>query len=97
MKGYEVDLAKDGEQGKESFTSGKFDLAILDVMLPKKDGFWLGEVIKASDPDFPIIFLTAKNQSKDAIKGLKIGADDYVSKPFNMEELVLRINSFNQM
>ncbi len=92
MKGFVVELSKDGEQGKESYSKGKFDLAILDVMLPKKDGFWLGEVIKAGDPDFPIIFLTAKNQSKDAIKGLRIGADDYVSKPFNMEELVLRIN-----
>jgi len=93
MRGYETTLAQNGLEGKERFFDKNFDLGILDVMMPKKDGFWLGEVIRSQDPFFPIIYLTAKNNKRDTIKGFEIGADDYVTKPFSMEELLLRIQA----
>jgi DNA-binding response OmpR family regulator len=93
MRGYDTTLAKNGLEGKERFLEKKFDLGILDVMMPKKDGFWLGEIIRSKDPFFPIIYLTAKNNRRDAIKGFEVGADDYVTKPFSMEELLLRIQA----
>jgi len=91
--GFNVTWAKDGEAGFEAFCKGNFDLCVLDVMLPKKDGFQLGKEIKAVNESTPIIFLTAKSLDPDKVKGFKIGADDYITKPFNMELLTLRIKA----
>lgn len=93
MKGYETTLCRDGEEGWSKFKKDKFNLAILDVMMPKKDGFTLGKEIKKVQEDLPVIYLTAKNLKEDIIEGLKIGADDYMTKPFSMEELLLRIGA----
>lgn len=93
MKGYSTILCRDGEEGWSKFKKGAFDLCILDIMMPKKDGFTLGKEIKKVEEDLPIIYLTAKNLKDDIIQGLKIGADDYITKPFSMEELLLRINA----
>lgn len=93
IKGLDATLRKDGEEGMETFTHGVFDLCILDVMMPKKDGFTLAKEIRAKDKHIPIIFLTAKSMKEDTIKGLKIGADDYMTKPFSMEVLLLRIQA----
>lgn len=90
---YEVVLAVDGLIGMEFFNNGDFDLCILDVMLPFKDGFTIAEEIRAKNQEIPIIFLTAKNMEKDRIRGLKAGADDYITKPFSTEELSLRIEA----
>ena len=91
MKGYDTTLCRDGEEGWAKFKKGRYDLCILDIMMPKKDGFTLGKEIKKIEEDLPIIYLTAKNLKDDVIEGLKIGADDYITKPFSMEELLLRI------
>ena len=91
MKGYDTTLCRDGEEGWSKFKKGRYDLCILDIMMPKKDGFTLGKEIKKIEEDLPIIYLTAKNLKDDLIEGLKIGADDYITKPFSMEELLLRI------
>lgn len=93
MKGYSTTLCRDGEEGWSKFKKGAYDLCILDIMMPKKDGFTLGKEIKKVEEDLPIIYLTAKNLKDDVIEGLKIGADDYITKPFSMEELLLRINA----
>jgi len=93
LKGFKTTLCKDGQEGLNTFNSGFFDLCILDVMMPKKDGFTLAQDIKNKDQDIPIIFLTAKSMKEDTIQGLKIGADDYMTKPFSMEELLLRIQA----
>ncbi len=93
MSNYEVVLARDGREGFEKFRNGNFDLCILDVMLPIMDGFTLAEEIRKSDVDIPLIFLTAKNMEKDRIRGLRTGADDYITKPFSTEELSLRIEA----
>ena len=93
LKGFDSKLCRDGQEGIEEFGRSKFDLCLLDIMMPKKDGFTLASDIKKKSPSTPIIFLTAKNLTEDAIKGLQIGADDYVTKPFSMEELILRINA----
>lgn len=93
LKGFEVTLAKDGNKGYKKFSSGKFDLLVLDVMMPKLDGFNLARKIREEDENTPIIFLTAKSMAEDRIEGLKIGADDYITKPFSTEELLLRINN----
>lgn len=93
VKKYDVKLARDGEAGFSEYNSGKFDLLILDVMMPKLDGFNLAKRIRENDKDTPIIFLTAKSMTEDRIEGLKIGADDYLTKPFSTEELLLRINN----
>jgi len=93
MKGYDTTLCRDGEEGWNKFKKDKFDLCLLDVIMPKKDGFTLAEEIKKVQEDQPILFLTAKNQKEDVIDGLKIGADDYLTKPFSMEELLLRISA----
>ena len=90
-KGYDTDLCADGEEGYKAFVKGKYDLCVLDVMMPKKDGFTLAQEIRNVKADVPIIFLTAKSLKEDVLEGLKIGADDYITKPFSMEELVLRI------
>ena len=93
MKGYDCTLCRDGEEGWSKFKKDKFNLCILDIMMPKKDGFTLGKEIKKVQEDLPIIYLTAKNLKEDIIEGLKIGADDYITKPFSMEELLLRIGA----
>lgn len=92
-KGYNVTLSPDGEDGYKKFIDGKFDLCVLDVMMPKKDGFSLAQDIRLVNSDVPIIFLTAKALKEDILEGFKIGADDYITKPFSMEELVLRIEA----
>ncbi len=91
--GYRVTRAKDGQAGYEAFQSDKFDLCILDVMMPKKDGFTLAKEIRTSNTEVPIFFLTAKGLKDDRIEGLSIGADDYITKPFDMDELCLRIDN----
>jgi DNA-binding response OmpR family regulator len=93
MKGYEPTLCRDGEDGWNKFKKDKYDLCLLDIMMPKKDGFTLAKEIKKVQENLPILFLTAKNQKDDIIEGLKIGADDYLTKPFSMEELLLRITA----
>lgn len=91
-KNYEVVLAKDGNEGLDMFLSGEnFDMCLLDVMMPKKDGFSLAKEIRLKDPDIPVIFLTAKSMKEDTIQGFKSGADDYITKPFSIEELLMRI------
>jgi DNA-binding response OmpR family regulator len=92
-KGYDVTLAKDGNQGLDIFLSQEFDFCILDVMMPKKDGFSLAKEIRTKNPEVPILFLTAKSMQEDTIKGFEVGADDYMTKPFSMEELLLRIKA----
>ena len=93
ISGYKVEHAEDGVKGFETFQNGKFDLCLLDVMMPFKDGFTLAEEIRRIDKNIPIIFLTAKTMKEDKIKGFKIGADDYITKPFSTEELSLRIEA----
>lgn len=93
MHEYDVTLATDGAQGLESYNKGQFDLCIFDVMMPKKDGFTLAKEIREKDTEMPIIFLTAKTMKDDVLKGFKIGADDYITKPFNSEELLFRIQA----
>ena len=92
-KGYLVEHRKDGKQGWDAYNDGEFDLLILDVMMPLMDGFSLAKKIRQSDEDTPIIFLTAKSMKQDTITGFQAGADDYLTKPFSMEELILRINA----
>jgi len=91
--GFEVTLARDGNQGFEEFYKNRFDILLLDVMLPKKDGFALAKDIRKINVSVPIIFLTAKGQVDDRIEGFKIGADDYLTKPFEIEELELRMEA----
>jgi two-component system, OmpR family, response regulator len=93
MNDYDVVLAENGEIGFELFKKGKFDLCIFDVMMPKKDGFSLAKDVRAINQQIPIIFLTARGMKEDVVEGLKIGADDYIKKPFNSEELLLRIQA----
>ncbi|MBD5278589.1 MAG: response regulator transcription factor [Bacteroides sp.] len=92
-KGFNADLFPDGEKGYKAFLKGKYDLCVLDVMMPKKDGFTLAQEIRNVNSEVPIIFLTAKNLKDDILEGFKIGADDYITKPFSMEELVVRIDA----
>jgi len=92
-KGFIVDLFADGEAGAKNFSKEKYDLCLLDVMMPKKDGFALAQEIRAINAEIPIIFLTAKTMKEDILEGFKIGADDYLTKPFSMEELLLRIEA----
>ena len=92
-KGYAADLRTDGQQGKEAYTQGGYDLLILDVMMPLKDGFTLAKEIRQKDTTTPIIFVTAKSMKQDTIQGFQNGADDYITKPFVMEELLLRISA----
>ena len=92
-KGLRVDLRTDGEAGLNAFSKDKYDLCILDVMMPKMDGFTLAKHIREIDPDTPIIFLTAKSMKDDILEGFKLGADDYISKPFSMDELLFRMEA----
>ena len=92
-KGFTTELCADGELGYKAFLKTKFDICVLDVMMPKKDGFTLAKEIRNSNQEIPIIFLTAKTLKEDILEGFKIGADDYITKPFSMEELVFRIEA----
>ncbi|MFO7823045.1 MAG: response regulator transcription factor [Cyclobacterium sp.] len=91
VKGFDVTLCRDGEQGWNKYKKDYYQLCILDVMMPKKDGFTLGKEIRKVEENVPIIYLTAKNLKEDVIQGFRIGADDYITKPFSMEELLMRI------
>lgn len=93
MHDYDVTLATDGVLGLEAFKKSHFDLCVFDVMMPRKDGFTLARDIRERNQEVPIIFLTAKTMKDDVLQGFKIGADDYISKPFNSEELLLRIQA----
>src|SRR6476661_6091690 len=94
LKGkFDVVLCKDGEEGLKAFTKDKFDLCILDVMMPKKDGFSLAKDIRKINPTIPIIFATAKGMMEDKVQAFNLGGDDYIIKPFRIEELLLRINA----
>ena len=92
-KGYDVDLFPDGEVGAKAFPKNQYSICLLDVMMPKKDGFTLAQEIRQQNSNIPIIFLTAKTLKEDVLEGFKIGADDYLTKPFSMEELLLRIEA----
>jgi DNA-binding response OmpR family regulator len=92
-KGFETKLAEDGQKGGELFFKGTYDLLLLDVMMPIKDGLSLAKDIRLSDKHTPIIFLTAKSMKEDTIEGFNAGADDYITKPFSMEELLARVNA----
>lgn len=92
-KGYDTDLKPDGEAAYNAFVKGKYNICIFDVMMPKKDGFTLAGDIKMLNPEIPIIFLTAKSLKQDILEGFKLGADDYLTKPFSMEELLFRIEA----
>lgn len=93
MHTYDVTLATDGAQGLDSYNKGEYDLCIFDVMMPRKDGFTLAKEIREKDMEMPIIFLTARTMKDDVLQGFKIGADDYITKPFNSEELLYRIQA----
>jgi DNA-binding response OmpR family regulator len=92
-KGFKCHWEENGELGYQSFVKNEYDLVILDVMMPVKDGFSTAKDIRGIDKNIPIIFLTAKSMKEDTLKGFEIGADDYITKPFNMDELVARINA----
>jgi len=93
LKNFETTHAEDGEKALEDFQNHEFDFCIFDVMMPKIDGFTLGQEIRKIDKKIPIVYLTVKSMKEDVVKGLKIGADDYLTKPFHMEELLLRIHA----
>ena len=92
-KGYNAELYPDGEAGYKAFLKNKYDICVFDVMMPKKDGFTLAQEIRQTNSEIPIIFLTAKTLKEDVLEGFKIGADDYLTKPFSMEELTFRIEA----
>jgi DNA-binding response OmpR family regulator len=92
-RGYTVHLCRDGKEGLRKFNEQPYDLCVLDVMLPQKDGFSLAEDIRLVNAQVPIVFLTAKSQTEDRIAGFKAGGDDYLTKPFSHEELILRIEA----
>lgn len=93
LQNFIVIWAKDGNEALEVFKTNLFDICVLDVMMPKIDGFTLAEKIVVHNPEIPFVFLTARNQNEDKIKGLKLGADDYIVKPFEADELVLRLTN----
>ncbi|MDE5550094.1 MAG: response regulator, partial [Bacteroidaceae bacterium] len=92
-KGYSVTLCQDGEEGFETFLQGSFSLCILDVMMPRMDGFTLAGKIRELNYEMPFMFLTAKNLKDDVRAGFELGADDYITKPFSMEEVVFPIEA----
>jgi DNA-binding response OmpR family regulator len=94
MRGYDVTLCKDGLEGEKSFHSAFYNLCIFDIMLPKKDGFSLARSVRSRNASIPILFLTAKSMMEDKLEGFKSGADDYITKPFSLEELLCRIEVF---
>lgn len=93
LEGYSVHLCRDGKEGLQKFNKNKYDVCLLDVMLPEKDGYEIAEDIRKVDKEIPIIFLTAKSNPEDKVKGFKAGGDDYITKPFNREEFLLRIKA----
>jgi DNA-binding response OmpR family regulator len=93
MHDFEVVLAEDGNKGWNAYQNGDFDVCILDVMMPKKDGFTLAKEIRSKDKEVPIIFLTARSMKEDILEGFKSGADDYITKPFSSEELLMRLQA----
>ena len=93
LSGFEVTLARNGRDAWELFHSDRPEICVFDVMMPEMDGFTLAEKMRSEEPGIPFIFLTAKSQREDIIRGLKLGADDYVTKPFDPEMLILRINN----
>ncbi|GAB4147394.1 MAG: response regulator transcription factor [Bacteroidia bacterium] len=93
LEGYEVIPAIDGKSAVSVFRSGDFDLVILDVMIPLMSGFEVCEEIRKTDTSIPVLFLTAKSSGEDKVAGLKLGADDYITKPFNLEEFLLRVGN----
>lgn len=92
-KGYPTARATDGQEGWQMFVDGEYDLCIFDVMMPRKDGFSLAKEVRMSGRDVPIVFLTAKSMKEDTIQGFRLGADDYITKPFDRDELLLRIEA----
>ncbi len=96
LNDFEVTLAKNGMEGFEKFKKNKFDLCILDVMMPYKDGYTLATEIREKDKIIPIIFLTAKSMKEDVLKGYKVGADDYLNKPFDSDVLLMKIKAIVQ-
>src|SRR3954466_9759512 len=92
-RGYEVVLENDGGRAVEQFNKEKPDVCVLDIMLPNKDGFAIADEIRDKDTEVPIIFLSAKSQTADVVSGFKTGANDYIRKPFSMEELIVRIEN----
>jgi len=94
LKGYDVTLCKDGEEGERSFLNNSYNLCIFDVMLPKKDGFSLARSVRKKSATVPILFLTAKAMIEDKLEGFGTGADDYITKPLSLEELLCRIEVF---
>jgi two-component system, OmpR family, response regulator len=93
VNGFKVTLCGDGEDALKAFANNQFDMCVLDVNMPRKDGFAVAETIREVNPDMPIVFLTAKTMQEDKVKGLTIGADDYITKPFDFQEFILRINA----
>src|ERR1700761_6701225 len=93
LEGYKVSTATNGKKALQIFKEERFNLVILDVMMPEIDGFVVAETIRLENSEVPIMFLTAKNTNEDKISGLKKGADDYLTKPFNLEELIVRVNN----
>lgn len=93
LEGYKVQHAPDGKKALKAFHQERFDLVILDVMLPEMDGFTVCEAIRLENTEVPVLFLTAKHSSSDRVAGLKLGGDDYLTKPFNLEELLLRVQN----
>jgi DNA-binding response OmpR family regulator len=93
MKNYETTLSVNGKEALSEFTRESYDICILDIMMPEMDGIKLAGEIRKLRPEIPVIFLTAKNQKEDVIEGFKTGADDYITKPFSMEELIYRIEA----
>jgi len=94
LRGYDVTLCTDGEEGEKSFLSGAYDLCILDIMLPKMDGFSLARSIRKKNSSVPILFVSAKSMEEDKLEGFATGADDYITKPFSLDELLCRIEVF---
>lgn len=94
LNGFTIVWVKNGEEAIEAFQAEVFDLCILDIMLPKLDGFSVAEAIRKENEDIPILFLSAKTLKEDKIKGFTLGGDDYITKPFSIEELVLKIEVF---
>lgn len=93
LNDYDVVLARDGQEGLDKFYKGKYDICVLDVMMPKKDGFSLAKDIRQHNANVPVIFLTAKSMKEDMIEGFKSGADDYITKPFDSEVLLLKLKA----
>ncbi len=93
QKGFDITVRDNGQNAFDIFCKKSFDLLLLDVMMPKMDGFTLAKKVREVNPDIPIIFLTAKSQKEDTLEGFNSGADDYITKPFSMEELIARINA----